>query len=850
MLSTSLAVIALISGGKDSLFSLLHCIQNGHKIIALANLYPASTAPSKGEIDVATVEGEDVNSFMYQTVGHTIIPLYAEALALPLYRRQISGTAVNTRRQYAFSQQSAPDETEDLVPLLQEIKQAHPEANALSTGAILSTYQRTRIESVAVRLRLTPVAYLWQYPALPPPIERDDSLTGLLDDMEAAGCDARLIKIASAGIKDSLLGSRISDPSVVSRIIAGMSRFVEGNESSLRGAVLGEGGEYETLAVHGLPPLWKKRIGIDSIHNAIVQEAGGTTRLAFSKAVLAEQSATQADDNSKSPPVRVPVLLDDKFRSLVELLLQAEKIGELPLASCDIHEWPCPGLKQNTSQVSTNFIVSNLTDPRLSKHITAQTIAIVDQLDAIISSTFYSSDVNPPCVIATTILLRYMSDFAAVNAVYGARFDHINPPTRVAICCGDNLPQDVLVSISFTLTKVDPAKISGLHVQSISYWAPANIGPYSQAISVPALPCEACEEVIVHLAGQIPLVPSSMGMLEGDFLNQAVLSLQHLWRVGQCVGIDWWTHGVAYLADADVQEIQRRAKVAWEVWRGANAPASNPAEDEDIDCTDDLDAWDLKHNHQLRQPWKPSRHSADSHLHTLPNQNVVTRRQSSIQMTPTTIPPFLAAHVSSLPRSAPIEWHSLGLARLSKYPASKPRLTVSTEIDEYSSTSTCHIELVGTRAESDSGEESPTTTDKQRKRPRAVPIEFFSIQIFATEGQPSLSSKVKDSLRTALSRLETERDDGATEGRRSRCFRNLTIYTSSQAGHDAITATSLAGMGTSIPCRSLWGEEGRRVEVAVVGSWEREEATKKTEGGKSREEGRWRKKREEGKRIG
>ena len=66
-----------------------------------------------------------------------------------------------------------------------------------------------------------------------------------------------------------------------------------------------------------------------------------------------------------------------------------------------------------------------------------------------------------------------------------------------------------------------------LHVQSRSYWAPANIGPYSQAVSAPLsktrLAGEAIdgdvnddniEQIIVHMAGQIPLVPSTMDLLD------------------------------------------------------------------------------------------------------------------------------------------------------------------------------------------------------------------------------------------------------------------------------------------------------------------------------------------------
>ena len=33
-------VIGLISGGKDSCYNLIKCIQNGHKIVALLNLIP------------------------------------------------------------------------------------------------------------------------------------------------------------------------------------------------------------------------------------------------------------------------------------------------------------------------------------------------------------------------------------------------------------------------------------------------------------------------------------------------------------------------------------------------------------------------------------------------------------------------------------------------------------------------------------------------------------------------------------------------------------------------------------------------------------------------------------------
>ena len=33
-------VVALISGGKDSIFNMMQCVAEKHKIVALANLHP------------------------------------------------------------------------------------------------------------------------------------------------------------------------------------------------------------------------------------------------------------------------------------------------------------------------------------------------------------------------------------------------------------------------------------------------------------------------------------------------------------------------------------------------------------------------------------------------------------------------------------------------------------------------------------------------------------------------------------------------------------------------------------------------------------------------------------------
>ena len=46
-----------------------------------------------------------------------------------------------------------------------------------------------------------------------------------------------------------------------------------------------------------------------------------------------------------------------------------------------------------------------------------------------------------------------------------------------------------------------------MHVQSVSHWAAANIGPYSQVV---------VSDGILHIAGLIGLVPGSMELVSGN----------------------------------------------------------------------------------------------------------------------------------------------------------------------------------------------------------------------------------------------------------------------------------------------------------------------------------------------
>jgi len=83
-----------------------------------------------------------------------------------------------------------------------------------------------------------------------------------------------------------------------------------------------------------------------------------------------------------------------------------------------------------------------------------------------------------------------MDLFGAVNAVYSTFFG-ISPPARACVCV--DLPDGVRVKMEcIAYAEKSAAERQALHVQGLSYWAPANIGPYSQAIIV-------CRVVIIDM---------------------------------------------------------------------------------------------------------------------------------------------------------------------------------------------------------------------------------------------------------------------------------------------------------------------------------------------------------------
>ncbi|KAJ5733257.1 hypothetical protein N7533_013704 [Penicillium manginii] len=754
MATPGLNVIALVSGGKDSLFSILHCIRNGHKVIALANLHPDLTNTTPENANADADEEQDIDSFMYQTIGHSVIPLYEQALGIPLYRAPITGGAVDTSRIYRHDAVRSDtdadtgadaDETESLVPLLRRIMSAHPEANAVSAGAILSTYQRTRIENVAGRLGLIPLAWLWNYPTLPAPAERDADLgtvreAGLLEDMAAAGCDARIIKVASGGLDDGFLWENVSGGRAFRRrVVKAMSRFAEAGD--IRGAVLGGGGEYESLAVDGPGFLWKRRIEVGSAESRGGDGGVAYTCLKGARCVSKEQGEGQREIAPSD--IRRPALFDGKFAALLSELQtgSAYALADLTLTntpSPSPSPSPSPTWKSSptTRQTKSTWTISNLIAPEAGPSTSSQMSAIADKVQKALSN-----ESNPPCstsdIVFATVLLRTMDDFTPMNKIYVSLFQKPNPPRA---------------------SNRDRIARQGLHVQSRSYWAPANIGPYSQALSVPLEPgCGGRETRVVYVAGQIPLEPASMEMATatatanesgsgyGDYSHRATLALQHMWRIGEAMQVNWWAGAVAFLVRGNDQlQVRTQARVAWELWKNVHTEKTEDSDDDEDDEGRQFDAWDIKYGRQTEdvaaQTWN------------LPDFGILASGSAETS-TSTSVSPFLAVEVDQLPRGSDIEWQGLGYRC--------GNVSIEDQVDRTASIA--------------DGRYSYTC------------IEMYSAE-----------SASKENLAAILEGLVLKRN-----------LSQAVLYTTQRVPEDF-------WVGQVIPCRSVWGREGNPLFAGVV----------------------------------
>jgi diphthine-ammonia ligase len=633
--------VALVSGGKDSTFAVAEAIAQGHELVGLAHLssFSLSGCLSGDELDMSalSVPGASVerDSWMYQSVGSEIVPLLALAFDKPLFWVEpASGDDFNALEdQYlksfgasAFTNASGHVDRDivRLWRLLRSTKQrlGSMATQALVSGAILSNYQRSRIEIVCRALGWVSISPLWQ---------RDQST--LLSTMGgSSGIDARLIRNASIGLNSSHLmmalcpkkpdnqDSKDFGSSTLGSLLKKLSSQYGVNEC-------GEGGEYESFSIDAdvfphlkiVPLSWTLVDPASGSAPSSSSSSEKASHVRFTKVTLAEKtpnaldhlSGLQASSLKAIAAITIPyseasnwqlgegnaqfaetavleleskiatagVSLISVVRTLVKegriVVLESEyhDFGALPVKDLDVAA-PSPrnplvasdpaidqlnvtgphfrtagglvGDKLGIHPTSKTWPRSNFyiecshhvyedcrgtgdsSPARLAKTISEATQAVMNA----IGRKLAENSISFQHIYFASLTIPSMTFFGEMNPVYSSYFVPIhNPPSRVTVAqrprhsphpsdSSDTAKIAPSIRIEFwglIPDHVDAALVGKLaiasksffahnvlHVESYSGWAPACIGPYSQAHEVLG---------VDHMAGQIALIPTQMTLV-------------------------------------------------------------------------------------------------------------------------------------------------------------------------------------------------------------------------------------------------------------------------------------------------------------------------------------------------
>ena len=281
-----------------------------------------------------------------------------------------------------------------------------------------------------------------------------------------------MVKVAALGLSEKQLGLSLKQvhPKLVDL----------NNKYGLH--LCGEGGEYETIVLDC--PLYKKRIEI--VESRVVKHGEDVWYLEILQVNLVDKESNP-ESRDFSQIVKTPRFEDhDLGLSLDAMAINLEKLSIVE---------PSPPVQSHSptfTMINNFFAISGITSSAPS--LSAQTTEIFSALLSILE--FHKLGLTD--LILITVHLPSMTSFTTFNAIYSSFFN-LNPPARVTLSTSSTLQIDVLGSTS---------TLDHLHVKSISYWAPSNIGPYSQLVTCGNLG---------FMAGMIGLVPAQMELSNNEF---------------------------------------------------------------------------------------------------------------------------------------------------------------------------------------------------------------------------------------------------------------------------------------------------------------------------------------------
>lgn len=197
----------LFSGGKDSVMALNYAINNGDDVEYLLS-----------------IKSENDESYMFHVPNIHLTDLISQAVEIPIIEVKTAGVK--------------EEELEDLKEGFKQLKSLGIEA--IYTGALFSTYQKSRIEKLTEELDLKAISPYWH-------MDPKEYMNLVID----SGFKVMISGVFAEGLDESWLGRVIDEQALME-----LEKISE--KTYLHLAF--EGGEAETLVIDG--PIFKKRIEI------------------------------------------------------------------------------------------------------------------------------------------------------------------------------------------------------------------------------------------------------------------------------------------------------------------------------------------------------------------------------------------------------------------------------------------------------------------------------------------------------------------------------------------------------------------------------------------------------------
>ncbi len=193
---------SLLSGGKDSMYALYLAKKAGHEIKYIVYF-----------------ESENEESYMFHTPNIQLVEEQAKLLGIEVIKKKTKGVK--------------EEELKDIKVALKDL-----DIDGITTGAIASNYQKSRIDNICNELKIESIAPFWGH-------DPETTLRSMLKD----GFKIMIVAVAAPPLDESWLGRIIDDKTIDELVILNKKYGIH---------IMFEGGEAESFVLSC--PLFKKEI--------------------------------------------------------------------------------------------------------------------------------------------------------------------------------------------------------------------------------------------------------------------------------------------------------------------------------------------------------------------------------------------------------------------------------------------------------------------------------------------------------------------------------------------------------------------------------------------------------------